>query len=424
VVTVADDSLIPDDLLRQIIGVGQVDLLVGLPTHDLGDGVAEVVAAVRGCFRSHFPRLRSALLHVDRGSTDGTQEAVQHCWDVGTPAAAGTSGLRTTHCMTAATASAEDDRATRCVLAAGDLLQAGTVVVLDADVDGLSPAWVAALARPVRERQVDLVAPMYRRHAAEGLLVTQLLRPLVRAVYGRHLREPLLAEFGCSGQFASRCTQAGWEATPAQRATNFWITGEALRGGFTVAQADLGGRRLRPGRRSTALSEVFRQVVGSVFGTIEAHAAFWSAVPGTTDVPLIAAAPSLPEAGPPPGYDAVQLLESFAHDVAAIDEILRRILSPDRLAAISAGSRAAPPQYPTEVWAATVADFLLAHHHGVMHRDHIAQALLPLYVARTGVFLAEHGGDSGDTLEAAIEDVGRTFEAIRTEITERWLQPA
>ena len=421
----ADDSLIPDDLLRQIIGVGQVDLLVGLPTHDLGGGVAEAVQAVRGCFRTHFPRLRTALLNVDRGSGDGTQEAVQHCWDDGAPAAVGSSGLRTTHCMTtSATTWAEDERTTRCVLAAGDLLQAGTVVVLDADVEGLTPSWVAALAASVRDSQVDLVAPVYQRHAAEGLLVTQLVRPLVRAVYGRHLREPLLAEFGCSGRLAAKCTQAGWDATPAQRATNFWITGEALRGGFTVKQADLGSRRLRPGRRKAALSDVFRQVVGSAFATIEAHAAHWSTAPDQAEVPLVGPAAAPTDPGPPPAFDGATLVGSFAHDVAAIDEILRRILSPRTLAAVSAGSRDTPPQFTAEVWAATVAEFLVAHRHGVMHRDHIAQALLPLYTARSGVFLLEHGDDTAEALEAASEDVCRAFEGVRTEILERWQLPA
>lgn len=420
----ADDSLIPDDLLRQIIGVGQVDLLVGLPTHDLGDGVADAVSAVRGCFRTYFPRLRTVLLNVDRGSSDGTQEAVQQCWDGAAPSATGSSGLRTTHCITTSAAWTEGNMATRSVLAAGDLLQAGAVVVLDSDVDGLTPSWVAALAAPVRDGQADLVAPVYRRHAAEGSLVTQLVRPLLRAIYGRHVAEPLLAEFGCSGRLAATCTALGWEATPAQRATNLWITGEALRGGYTVRQADLGSRHLRADRRKAALPDVFRQVVGSAFATIEAHSAHWNAVHDTAAVPVVGTAAPLADARPAPAFDAAQLVATFEHDVTALDEILRRILSPRTLAAVSAGSRGTPPRFNADVWAATVAEFLVAHHHGVMHRDHIAQALLPLYTARTGVFLLEHGHDAAEALDAASEEVCLAFEGVRTEIIERWPLPA
>ncbi len=423
--SVADDRLIPDELLRQIIGVGQVDLLVGLPTLDFGDGVAEVVQAVRGCFRTHFPRLRTALLNVDRASNDGTQAAVQHSWAEGAPLAVGATGLRTTHCMTASLAAwTGGDAGTQCILAAGDLLQAGIVVVLDPDIDGLTPARVAALAGPIRDRKVDLVAPVYHRYASEGPLVTQLVRPLVRAVYGRTLREPLLSEFSCSGRLAARCTQAAWDATQVQRATNAWIAGEALRGGFSIVQTDVGPRRLRPGRQKVGLPDVFRQVVGSTFATIEAHAAFWAGVEGTAEVPTLGAPPVAANPEAPPSDDGAHLVETFAHDVAAIDEILRSILLPATMAAISDGSRATPPRFTVATWAATVAEFLVAYHHGAMHRDHIAQALLPLYAARAGVFLLEHGNDSAEALEAANEDVCLAFEAVRTEIKERWLQPA
>ena len=57
-------------------------------------------------------------------------------------------------------------------------------------------------------------------------------------------------------------------------------------------------------------------------------------------------------------------------------------------------------------------------------RDHIAQALLPLYMARSGVFLLEHGDDTAEALEAASEGVCRAFEGVRAEILERWQLPA
>ena len=421
----ADDSLIPDDLLRQIIGVGQVDVLVGVPTLDHGDAVADIVDVVRACFRTHFPRQRTALLNVDRGSADGTTEALHHAWAAAQPQTVGSHGLRTTHCMsTSLAAQAADDAATRCLLAAGDLLQASAVVVLDADVSNLTPTWIAALATPARDRQVDLVAPAYRRHAADGLLVTQLMRPLFRAVHGCRLNEPLLAEFGCSGRLAARCTQAGWVASAAQRATHVWVVGEALGGGFTVRQADLGPRLLRADRRRGSLSEIFRQVVGSAFATIEAHSATWTTARASVDLPLVGPSPESTDVGPRPATDGGRMVESFEHDVAALDEILRGILASGTLAAIVAGSRAERPRFPADLWAATVADFLVAYHQGVMRRDHIAQALLPLYTARTGVFLLEHGEKTEEELDAAAENVCLAFEDVRASITERWLQPA
>ncbi|MGD9905758.1 MAG: hypothetical protein AB7U83_19980 [Vicinamibacterales bacterium] len=421
----ADDSLIPDELLRQIIGVGQVDLLVGLPTFEHGESAVELLRAVRAAFRSHFPRQRTALLNVDHGSSDGTVEALYHRWQDEMRASGGNQGLRTTHFMTAsATAWAEEGAATRCILAAGDLLQASAVIVLDADVAGLTPAWVARLGTPLGDGRTDLVAPVYQRSPVEGLLVTQLVRPLMRVAYGRHLHEPLLAEFGCSGRLAAHCTQAAWTATPVQRATSVWVAGEALAGPFSVCQVPMGARRVVGGRPRVALPDLFRQVVGSTFATLEAHGQAWTRGATGDDPPLVGEAPADAEPGTAPPADVERLLGSFADDVATLDEVLRRLLGAETLAALVQASRQARPGLADGLWAAIVAEFLVAHHHGVMRRDHVVQALLPLYTARTGTFLLEHGGDGPAALDAALTALGEAFAHRRAEIVERWLQPA
>jgi len=424
-VIVADDSLISDDLLRQIIGVGQVDLLVGLPTFEHGESAVALLHAVRAAFRAHFPRQRTALLNVDHGSSDGTVEALYHRWQDEMRAAGGNQGLRTTHFMTAsATAWAEEGAATRCILAAGDLLQASAIVVLDADVADLTPSWIARLGMPLGDGRTDLVAPVYHRTPVEGLLVTQLVRPLMRAAFGRHLREPLLAEFGCSGRLAAHCTQAGWSMTPAQRATSVWVAGEALAGPFTLCQVPLGTRRVVAGRPRVALPDLFRQVVGSTFATIDAHGQTWTRGATGDDPPLVGDCPADVEPGSAPAADAERLLGSFADDVASLDEVLRRLLGTETLAALVQASRQARPGLGDGLWAAIVAEFLVAHHHGVMRRDHVVQALLPLYAARTGTFLLEHGGDGPGALDAALTSLGEAFARRRAEIVERWQQPA
>jgi glucosylglycerate synthase len=421
-VTVPDDALIPDDLLRQIIAVGQVDLLVGVATGDHGDGIVDLARAVGATLRTHFPRQRTALLNVDRGSSDGTPDLLRQCWREPGLAA----GLRTTHYMSiSASVWAEDGATTRCILAAADLLQASGVVVLDADVQGITPAWVAALAAPLRDATVDLVAPAYRRRAHDGLLVTQLLRPLIRTIYQRNLREPLLAEFGCSGRLAAHCTQAAWTASPVQRGTSVWIAGEAMAGRFAIRQVDLGPRRIDPGRPRPGLPDVFRQVVGSTFATVEAHADAWMADRIDGDLPILgeAADDAAPRAAPV--LDGSHLLDSFAHDVDALDEVLRRLLSPATVEEIRAASRTTPTAvFPDGLWATTVAEFLVAYHHAVIRRDHITQALLPLYTARTGAFLLEHGDAPPETAEAAIASLHGAFARVRTQVVERWLQPA
>ena len=57
--TVENESTLSDALLRQLIAVGQVDILVGLPTLNNAATIVDVVRAVHECFTRDFPRLRT-----------------------------------------------------------------------------------------------------------------------------------------------------------------------------------------------------------------------------------------------------------------------------------------------------------------------------------------------------------------------------
>lgn len=418
----AEGNLIPDDLLRQLIGVGQVDVLVGVPTLNHGATIGDVVRAVQASFITHFPRQRTVVLNSDAGSTDGTPEIVRNCRLDESGGVTATHGLRTSHRITTPYhGTSGKGSSLRLIFAAAELLQASVIVVLDPDVTNLTPSWVAELAKPVRDRQgVDFVAPVYQRLPEEGLLVTQLLRPTVRALYGWRLREPLVAEFGCSGRFAAHCVERPvWNTDLVGDGASCWIACEALAGGFGTCQASLGRRELAADRPRPQLSELFRQVVGATFASIEAHSGYWLPRVGSEEVPTLGRAGGI--VGPGTGQDSARLLESFGHDVRNLNEILRRILGAETFASVEAASTSHEgPRYPDALWAATLAGFVLAFHHAVMRRDHITQALVPLYLARTGAFLEEHGTDSHEAVEAAIESVSICLEQIKPRIVERW----
>jgi hypothetical protein len=421
---VAEDSLISDDLLRQLIGVGHVDLLVGIPTLNHGETIASAVNAVQLSFLTHFARQRTVLLHSDAGSTDDTVARVRDC-SIGIGAATGSNGLRTTHRISTLRAGMPGrGNAVRLMFAAADLLQANTVVILDPDVSNITPQWIAALATPVRDRQVDFVAPMYDRQPADGLLLTQLLRPLIRGMYRWKISEPLAGEFGCSRRFVESCLQqSSWTDTPND-VVDLWITGAALAGAFEKAQAQLGWRRVRPDRPQPPLADLFPQVVHSAFQAVEAHADYWLPRTIVEEIPVAPGRPldTAPAPAPPP--DGAALLESFASDIRNLDEILRAILTPETLAAVTATAQAIGPgpRYPGPLWADTVGEFLLAYHQSVMRRDHIAQALLPLYKARVGSFLLEQADAEPAAVDAALEALCVDFERVKERVAEGWHQ--
>ncbi len=52
----AEETLLTDDFLRQLINVGEVDILVGLPTHNNAKTIDPVIRAVQAGMLKCFPR--------------------------------------------------------------------------------------------------------------------------------------------------------------------------------------------------------------------------------------------------------------------------------------------------------------------------------------------------------------------------------
>ncbi len=57
-----------------------------------------------------------------------------------------------------------------------------------------------------------------------------------------------------------------------------------------------------------------------------------------------------------------------------------------------------------------------------MNRDHIIQALAPLYRGKTYTFLIENEDASADEVEKNVEDLCLTFEQLKPYLVERWNQ--
>ena len=71
-----EESVLTDDLVRQLINVGEVDILVGLPTHNNARSVEPVVHAIQAGLLQGFPRERVVIVNADGGSRDGTPDLV------------------------------------------------------------------------------------------------------------------------------------------------------------------------------------------------------------------------------------------------------------------------------------------------------------------------------------------------------------
>jgi len=420
----AEDSLLSDELLQQLMAVGQVDILVGVPTLNNESTIGVVIDAVRKAFATHFRRDRTVLINSDGGSTDGTTERVRDRSMEDAETLTVSHSLRTIHRISTPYHGVPGKgNALRQILAAADLTQARAVAVLDPDVISVTADWIAALVRPVRDQQYDYVAPVYSRHPLEGPLVTQMVRPLMRAVYGWHIREPLAAEFGCSRRFLTHALEQDvWDSELAQYGIDLWVTGAALTGEFRCCQAPLGPRTQATGQNRPGFPEIFRQVAGSAFGCIERDAPYWLTRSAFEPLPVVG--PIRESVVDAPAVDGSRLTQTFCADLRNLQSVLEPILSGDTLASLNRMADVACErlQYPDQLWVTTVYEFLAAHHQGVMRREHITQALAPLYLGRAGAFLIQYAAADPADVDAALEDLCLEFERSKPFLVTRWNQ--
>src|SRR5207237_2828871 len=71
-----EETILTDDFLRELINVGEVDILIGVPTYNDAKTVGQVVQAIRAGLLKYFPRQRAVIVNADGGWRDGSQEVV------------------------------------------------------------------------------------------------------------------------------------------------------------------------------------------------------------------------------------------------------------------------------------------------------------------------------------------------------------
>lgn len=413
-------TILSDALLRQLIAAGQVDILVGLPTLDNAVTIRDVVRAVQVVFAREFFRERTLLVNSDGGSTDGTPDLVRNALASESETLLVSHPLRTTHRISAPYHGLPGKRsALRTIFAAAELTQARVVAVLDPLGPATAPQHVVDLILPVLREDVEVLTPSHRRHPRDGVLVTQLARPFVRAVYGATIDEPLAPEFACSGRFASHClAQDVWSREVAQDGIDLWLRTTAVAHGFRVGQVQRPPPGAAPPGPRATLREAIQQVTLALFDCLAAHEAFWIGRQGVERLSVWGSdGGPLP---PAPAWDASPLAEQARDGIRELQPLLEGLLDPQTLAVLAASAGAPSIEVPDEVWVAAVYEIVAASHRRPMKAEHLAQAFVPLYLARAASFLTQTQSEPAEATGVRLDALAYAFERDKSYLVERW----
>jgi len=398
-----------------------VDLLVGVPTHNNAKTVGETVQAIRVGLLKYFPRERVVIVNPDGGSKDSTREVIAAASINDLQRSSDLYALRTLHCISTIYG---DDPATevalRTILAAAELLRAKACAIVSPESTNVTPDWIEHLLRPVYRDDFDLVTPLYRRHKFDGLLLRNLVYPMTRALYAKRLREPYAVEFAFSARLGSHLLeQQVWDHGAGGVGTEMRVTLAAMAGEFRLGQTFLGTKQ-HLDRSSSDLVPAMRQTVGTLFSSLEPNFRVWSTNYATEPIPTFGAEHDLTVE--PIRVNRRRLYQQFGSGVAELEPVLKSILSPQTLSEVQGIAKLTEDEfrYSHELWVKTAYEFAASYYKSVINRDHIIQALAPLYRGKVYTFLLENRDASGEEVEANVEALCLTFERLKPYLLDLW----
>ncbi len=413
---------LPEDFLRQLTAVGEVDILVFVPTLNNRATIARVLNALQLGLVKYFPRDRAALLSADGGSQDGTPELARDAAITDFRGFLSANPLRTMHRITTSYEGARGSAAAmELLLTAADLLRAKVCAVVSPDLESITPEWIESLARPVRREEFDFVAPIFHRHKYEGLLIKNLVAPVFRAIYGVRVQEPVSGEFAFSRRLVSYIVNGGPGHGPCCNAgLGLGLLTTAVINNYRICQSFLGPRIYRSHQQESDLVQVLQDTLGSLLQGLEVNESSWIERNGSSALPTFGFEYSV--ALQPVRISRKRLLQAFRLGVGQLGEILERVLTAETWQGVQEIARIgdAAFRFPDELWVRVVYEFAASYHHRILNRDHLLQALLPLYRGRIFSFVADTERDTPQEVEGRLEELSQAFERLKPYLIELW----
>jgi hypothetical protein len=390
--------------------IDNAELVVGVLSHNEADTIPHAAHQADEGLVRYFPGVRAVVINSDHNSPDHTKEAflktVTRAPKIYISTAPGLQGRR---------------NPLRNLFAKAVELQANAVVVVDADIQTLTPEWIKHLGEPLF-KGFGFVTPLYVQHKYEGLVNHEVAYPLVRALLGRRVRQPIGVDVGLSGGLASSYVQSSlWDEGMAGFGIGVWMTTLALNRGVLLCQAFVGKPKMRRPRGSAGA--VFRQVLGTLFSSIPQLNASWLGVKHSKPTPVFGFHPGVPEPLPRVTLDTERLFSKFREGLPSCTEVWKQVLSPEVFSKLLEIFEMKKPvfDFPTDLWARILFDSAVSYRDRVCDPDLMVGSLLPLYFGKIFAFVKKTNRMSARQADEVIEEDCTVFEMTKPYLVQRWL---
>jgi len=405
------DTALRPYVQKRLEEIREADILVGIPCYNNEDTLLHVVQSVSHGIFEHFRDRRAVIMIADGGSTDDSRDRVVDFqirpWQE--------------KLVTVYRGAGGKGSALRAIFEAADSLRVKACVCVDSDLRSINPHWVKYLIDPVLEQGYEFVAPVYSRYKYDGTITNNIVYNLVRALYGKRIRQPIGGDFAFSSGLAKHyLEQDVWDGDIARFGIDIWMTINALAEGAKVCQANLGVKIHDAKDPSEALGPMFRQVCGTLFSLMEQTENQWLPICGSEAVPVF----GMQESPEPEAIQVNQgrMVKEFQEGMRLFGALWKDMFSPEVFTALEQayGMEAGRFRLPIETWVKLLYE-LAAKYHGLReHRMKMLSVMTPLYLARVASFINGTREMDNAGAEAVVEEQAQAFEEHKPYLIERW----
>ncbi|MBI4671862.1 MAG: glycosyltransferase [Chloroflexi bacterium] len=371
------------DAQRRLAEIGSADIVVGIPTYKNARTIANVMRVAAEGLARDCGALKSVLTVIDGGSPDDTVAAANQV----------TLPPRVKRLVMPYQGVQGKGSAVRALFEMARFMHARAVVILEADLQSITPDWVTRLVRPILDKQYELAVPYYLRPLPDGAMTDLLAYPLTRLLYGADVRQPMGGEYAVSADLAYKLSMRDvWETDVARHGVDIWLTTVAINESVKMCQVYLGVKLDDSRELLLSFDPTFVQAMGTLFRMIDIYKRRWMDGMQQRSAPFYG---NGYVADPPrawmPGVTAAALGDAFVAGTRRYQRLWRTALTPSTRLAIKELSEApgGATNFGAKLWARTVYDFTTVYNQGEGDPDKIVAALLPLYYARCATIMRE-----------------------------------
>ena len=405
------DTSLTSEVIVNADRIGDIDVVVGLPTYNVEETVANVICCGAEGLNKFLPQQKGLIAVSDGNSQDRSIEvasnsAIPEAVELLTFKYQGIPGKGS---------------ALRGIFELADRLGARAVVVVDADLKSITPEWINLLAGRILSGEFDLITPLYERHRFDGTITKALCYPLTRALYGLRIRQPIGGDFGLSRMLVNTLLKIGdWQSDIARFGIDIWLTTTAICEGFRIAQAHLGTKDHAHKDPACDLHAMFGQVVGTLFSLMEKYEDRWQRLRGSHAVEIFGESPKVQYH--PVDIDQGCLISEFQKGLKEYGELWKEVFGLTLYSQIKGLRRLKEDEFvfPVHLWVKSIYNLAGAFKKGQCEREELLRSLLPLYFGRTAGFKNEVLTETDCGVEMSLELQALGFETMKPYLVEKW----